>query len=327
MPIPPAVALASLSIRDFRGIDRLDLDFRGPDGHPNPLVVLAGPNGSGKTAVLEAALIASGGHKMITGRRGPRAKRLGGAGGYEIRATLERDGRSTTTRDAAHTSPPTPDPPVPHWYFSSWRAPQLVGPVDVTVGRGGRKPAKTDANRLKNVKQILVNAATIERFTSRPMLPHPDGQYSRWIEKINDAWRDYYPEEAHAFAIDIVAPEDKGSGSFDLFLNLSEGRRLNVDLLSAGQLELFLFLASLVLNNDREGIVFIDEPELHLDPQWHRPILRSLLQLQPRAQLIVATHSPEIYDAAQSYERHFLVPEDDPRAWLWGPSGGVKSGA
>ena len=66
----PSIALTSLSIRDFRGIDRLDLDFRGPDGHPNSLVVLAGPNGCGKTAVLEAALILAGGVELITGLRG-----------------------------------------------------------------------------------------------------------------------------------------------------------------------------------------------------------------------------------------------------------------
>ena len=59
------------------------------------------------------------------------------------------------------------------------------------------------------------------------------------------------------------------------------------------------------------------EPELHLDPQWHAPIVRVLMHLQPRAQFIVATHSPEIYDAAMSYERHFLVPEDDPHARAW----------
>ena len=74
---------------------------------------------------------------------------------------------------------------------------------------------------------------------------------------------------------------------------------------SAGQIELFLFLAELSLNEDREGIIFIDEPELHLDPQWHRLILQSLRRLQPRAQLIVATHSPEIFDAAASYQSPF----------------------
>ena len=47
--VSPPIALTSLKIRDFRGIDQLDLDFRGPDGLPNSLVVLAGPNGSGKS--------------------------------------------------------------------------------------------------------------------------------------------------------------------------------------------------------------------------------------------------------------------------------------
>ncbi len=64
---PPQIALTSLKIRDFRGIEHLDLDFRGPDGLPNNLVVLAGPNGCGKTAVLEAALIAAGGVKIAVG--------------------------------------------------------------------------------------------------------------------------------------------------------------------------------------------------------------------------------------------------------------------
>ena len=57
---------------------------------------------------------------------------------------------------------------------------------------------------------------------------------------------------------------------------------LRSDLLSAGQLELFLFLSELALNEGREGIIFIDEPEIHLDPQWHRLILRSLMAPAPR---------------------------------------------
>ena len=147
------------------------------------------------------------------------------------------------------------------------------------------------------------------------------------IQVINEAWSDFYPDAGHAFTVDVVAPADgDSSGSFEVYLKTRDGHQLEVDLLSAGQLELFLFLGELALNDDREGIIFIDEPELHLDPQWHRLILRSLKRLQPRAQLIVATHSPEIYDAAASYERHYLVPEDDPRSWLWAKQGTVESG-
>jgi predicted ATPase len=307
--------MTSLSIRDFRGIDQLELDFSGPDGEPNGLVVLAGPNGCGKTTVLEAGLIVAGGYELITGKRGRPAIRPG-AKGYEIIAHF-RDATMTwkTTDLPVLQSPPRSHPRVPHWYFSSWRVPQLIGPVDATTGKRGRRPAKTDPNRLLNVKQRLVNLATIDRFqTPIPSL----GRYESVIKLINAAWRDFYPESGHEFAVEVVASRDDDvAGSFDVFFRAAGGIHLEVNLLSAGQLELFLFLSELALNADREGIIFIDEPELHLDPQWHRLILRSLRQLQPHAQLIVATHSPEIYDAAMSYERHFLVAEDDPRARAW----------
>jgi hypothetical protein len=307
--------MTSLSIRDFRGIGQLELDFLGPDGRPNGLVVLAGPNGCGKTAILEAALIGAGGSKLITGKRGRAAIRQG-AMDYEIRAEFLGAKGTWKAKDVPGLKNPHPPMhPVPHWYFSSWRVPELVGPIDATVGQTGRRPAKTDQNRLLSVKQRLVNLATIDRFqTPTPGL----GRYDGVIKLVNDAWRGFYPKGDHEFVVAVVSPlPEHAVGSFDVFLRAGGGFLLEVNLMSAGQLELFMFLSELALNEDREGIIFIDEPELHLDPQWHRLILRSLMRLQPRAQLIVATHSPEIYDAAMSYERHFLVAEDDPRAHAW----------
>ncbi len=311
----PSIALSSLTIRNFRGIESLDLDFRGPDGQPNSLAVLAGPNGSGKTAALEAGLILTGGEKLAVGRRGPRAVFFG-ATDYHLSAEFQTPYESFTVEDRARSAPPSPPTPIPHWYFSSWRAPQLVGPVDVSVGRRGPKPRKTDANRLKHVKQLLVNAAAVENFRKgqRSLVP----RYSEWMSRINQAWQEFYPDSSDQFSVELVAePEAGETGAFDVYLTHPSGSLLEVDELSSGQLELFLFLATLVLNDEREGIVFIDEPELHLDPQWHRLIIRSLTRLQPRSQFIIATHSPEIFDAARSYERHFLVPGDDPRARLW----------
>ena len=311
---PPPIALTSLSIRDFRGIDRLDLDFRGPDGLPNRLAVFAGPNGSGKTAVLEAALLACGGQSLLTGAHGVRAIRRG-ARTYEIHAEGVRADQPFELRATARTGATSRDT-VPHWYFSSWRAPKLVGAVDVSVGRG-RRPAKTDANRLKNVKQALVNAAVAERF-GQETLPFAE-KSRRWLGAISEGWLRFYPGSGQTFRVDFVEPEREGGGSFDVFLaDARRDAKIELDRLSSGQLELFLFLAALVLNEDREGIVFIDEPELHLDPQWHAPIVRTLMGLQPRAQFFVATHSPSIYESASSFERHFLVPDDDPRAAIWG---------
>jgi energy-coupling factor transporter ATP-binding protein EcfA2 len=311
----PSVAIVSLAIRDFRGIDRLKLDFLGPDGAPNSLVALAGPNGCGKTAVLEAALVLAGGAKLITGPRGRRAIRSG-ATEYEMSATFQFDSKIVSSRDTSGFPNPVLEQAVPLWYFSASRVPTRIGPVEPTVGRRGRRPAKTDQNRLRNVKQSLVNAATLERFEDRDKFPR-FRRYSAAIEEINRAWRDFYPGTDQSFAVEIGSSDREDGGGFDVFLRTPEAPRLQVDLLSSGQLEVFLLLSTLALNEDREGIIFIDEPELHLDPQWHRLFVRSLMRLQPRAQLVVATHSPEIFDAAKSYERHFLVPENDPRAHLW----------
>ena len=315
----PPIGLESLSIRDFRGIDNLDLDFRRPDGRRNSLVVLAGPNGCGKTTVLEAALIAVGGYKLVVGPLGRRAVRKG-AEDFEIRARVSdwifEEGETFEVVYSARSEPPTPDPKRPHWYFSSWRAPSLVGSVNVTVGKPGRRPAKNDPNRLRNVKQQLTNAAAAQSFpgSGKPLLRN----YSKWIARIDEAWATFYPGRSDGFFVDLVDLEEGGAGAFDVFYRSGKAPPLPVDDLSAGQLELFLFLAALALNDDRQGIIFIDEPELHLDPQWHAPILRALMRLQPSAQFIVATHSPAIYETAKSYERHFLVPEDDPRAAIWG---------
>ena len=324
---PPPIALTWLSIRDFRGIDHLALDFRGPDGLPNRLVVLAGPNGSGKTAVLEAALIAAGGHKLAVGPRGKRAVRKGVID-YEIRAGLRASAplldHDDELIDSSRSGARQPDPRLPFWYFSSWRAPNLVGAVNVTVGKPGRRPAKTDPNRLLNVKQQLANAAAAQSFpgAKQPLLRN----YSRWMTRINEGWAKFYPDQGDEFAVGLVDDDDSGAGAFEVFYNRRGAPPLSVDDLSAGQLELFLFVAALVLNDDREGLIFIDEPELHLDPQWHAPIIRALMALQPRAQFFVATHSPEIYDAARSDERHFLVPEDDPRDRAWPLVGGGARG-
>jgi hypothetical protein len=263
---------------------------------------------------LEAALIAAGGYKSITGKRRGRAIRQG-AKDYEIKAEFQTKARSQSIRDHSHIpTPQIPHPPIPHWYFSSWRAPTFVESINPTVGRQRRRPARTDQNRLLNVKQRLVNAATLERFEN----PLPRlRRYSEMIQIINDAWREFYPDSNHTFAVEVAIPVESDSeseGAFNVYLRAPEGLHLDVNLLSAGQLELFLFLSELALNETREGILFIDEPEHHLDPQWHRLILRSFMQIQPRIQLVVATHSPEIYDSAASYERHYLVPENDPRS-------------
>jgi predicted ATP-binding protein involved in virulence len=47
-----------------------------------------------------------------------------------------------------------------------------------------------------------------------------------------------------------------------------------------------------------EGVVLIDEIDLHLHPRWQRVVLDGLRKIFPRLQFIVTTHSPQVLSSA-----------------------------
>lgn len=53
---------------------------------------------------------------------------------------------------------------------------------------------------------------------------------------------------------------------------------------------------------DFEGIVFIDEIDLHLHPEWQAKIYEILKIILPNAQIFTSTHSPHIIQVANSKE-------------------------
>ncbi len=57
-----------------------------------------------------------------------------------------------------------------------------------------------------------------------------------------------------------------------------------------------------------EGVVLIDEIELHLHPEWQRRIIPSLTQTFPNCQFIITTHSPQILGEIQNGIVYRLSP-------------------
>lgn len=76
--------------------------------------------------------------------------------------------------------------------------------------------------------------------------------------------------------------------------------------LSAGEKQMLSFLCYNAFRD--ESIVFIDEPELSLHPDWQRRLFSILMRQQPTNQFIVATHSPFIYT---KYEDKEIVLSED----------------
>ena len=83
-----------------------------------------------------------------------------------------------------------------------------------------------------------------------------------------------------------------------------------MDALSSGEIELFCLIAALILEQELRSrpydFVFMDEPELHLNQVWHRLLLPVLLEISPKSQFVVATHSEDIWNSVYESQRFFL---------------------
>ena len=85
------------------------------------------------------------------------------------------------------------------------------------------------------------------------------------------------------------------------------GKSFTFDGLSSGQKEIIstLFLVW-YHTQDRPSVVLIDEPELHLNAQWHRSFVHKLSELAPSNQYVVATHSTDVMDSVEEDRRVLL---------------------
>lgn len=65
------------------------------------------------------------------------------------------------------------------------------------------------------------------------------------------------------------------------------------DKLSAGEKQMLSFLCYCIFIEN--SIIFIDEPELSLHPDWQRTLVPTLMEISNGNQFFIATHSPFIY--------------------------------
>lgn len=87
------------------------------------------------------------------------------------------------------------------------------------------------------------------------------------------------------------------SNRLDLSVELPSGQQIATQDLSSGELQLLILFTLLYYffeNPDQEFAVLVDEPELSLHVAWQNRYVNSIVQANPKAQFIIATHSPEI---------------------------------
>jgi ABC-type cobalamin/Fe3+-siderophores transport system ATPase subunit len=84
-------------------------------------------------------------------------------------------------------------------------------------------------------------------------------------------------------------------GDIDITVNENSiTTSINITSLSSGEKQLFILLTEALLQKNKPYLFIADEPELSLHIGWQKQILKELLKLNSNAQIIVATHSPEV---------------------------------
>jgi putative ATP-dependent endonuclease of OLD family len=83
--------------------------------------------------------------------------------------------------------------------------------------------------------------------------------------------------------------------------------------LSSGEKEFFNLISALILSQIKNGVVLIDEPELHLHSKWQEVIIDLIKNLsqQYNLQFLIITHSPKfISQATVRYINHVSMKDD-----------------
>ncbi len=90
-------------------------------------------------------------------------------------------------------------------------------------------------------------------------------------------------------------PEKEFSlGSEGLEVLGSNNKPVGYEKLSSGEKQLLILLVEALLQKEKPFVYLADEPELSLHIDWQKKVIPSIIELNPNAQIIVATHSPEI---------------------------------
>ncbi len=80
----------------------------------------------------------------------------------------------------------------------------------------------------------------------------------------------------------------------ELIANLPNSSSLALSRLSSGEKQMVIILGEALLQHQSPSIYIADEPELSLHVEWQQSLIDNIRSINPSAQIIFATHSPDI---------------------------------
>lgn len=84
--------------------------------------------------------------------------------------------------------------------------------------------------------------------------------------------------------------------------------KIQLDQLSSGEKQILLILTTVFLQEEKPNILLMDEPEISLHITWQDRLIALIRELNPNCQLILTTHSPNIF--ANGWEDKIVFIQD-----------------
>ncbi|MBF0425647.1 MAG: AAA family ATPase [Magnetococcales bacterium] len=192
----------------------------------------------------------------------------------------------------------------PLLYFHSFRkvqegSPELGMMMKPDPMYGSRTQSGSGASTFVSTFKLQILRAMMGRANLFEHLEDEDADET--LSKLNGLIQRYAGGR-----IDKLRPSSNNTIEFRITPD-GGGESFAFDGLSSGQKEIISTLFMIWYNTrNQPGIVLIDEPELHLNAEWHRDFVQQVYAIAPRNQYIFATHSEDIFRSVDYERRLFL---------------------
>lgn len=136
------------------------------------------------------------------------------------------------------------------------------------------------------------------------------GYSDKELQSVKNAIKAFYNFSNFSFDRETWQFVVEKNSSRVFYKQLSDGERGYILLI--GDIARRLAIANPALEDplEGEGIILIDEIELHLHPKWQRMIIPGLLKTFPNCQFLIASHSPQVLGEVQK-ESVWIIGEGE----------------